>query len=81
MSNLTFKNLKIFDIINKESNTFIRTPEPSELCELDSMYILADWLYYASQNNIVSQERYINLSKYLDTIPVIGLYFHSLFIT
>ena len=81
MSNLTFKNLKIFDIINTESHTFIRTPEPTEICELDSMYILADWLYYASQNNIVSQERYINLSNYLDTIPVIGLYFHSLFIT
>ena len=32
MSNLTFKNLKLFDIINKESDTFIRTPEPTELC-------------------------------------------------
>ena len=78
MSNLTFKNLKIFDIINKESNTFIRTPEPSELCELDSMYILADWLYYASKNNMVSQERYINLSNYLDTIPIIGKYHRNL---
>ena len=64
MANLTFKNLKIFDIINKESNTFIRTPEPTELGELDSMYILADWLYDASENNMVSQERYINLSKF-----------------
>ena len=41
MSNLTFKNLKLFDIINTESDTFIRTPEPTELCELDSMMILA----------------------------------------
>ena len=49
MSNLTLKNFKMFDIINKESSTFIRTPEPSELCELGSMYILADCLYYASQ--------------------------------
>ena len=78
MSNLTFKNLKIFDIINKESNTFIRTPEPTELCELDSMYILANWLYDASKNNMVSQERYINLSTYLDTIPIIGKYHRNL---
>ena len=78
MSNLTFKNLKIFDIINKESNTFIRTPEATELGELDSMYILADWLYDASLNNMVSQERYINLSRFLNTIPIIGIYFRNL---
>ena len=42
MSKLTFNNLKLFDISNKQSNTFIRTPEPTELCELDSMYMLAD---------------------------------------
>ena len=81
MSNLTFKNLKLFDIINKESTTFIRTPEPTELGELDSMYILADWLYDASQNNMVSRERYINLSTYLDTIPLIGMYYRNIFIT
>ena len=78
MSKLTFKNLKIFDIINKESNTFIRTPEPTELGELDSMYILADWLYDASENNMVSQERYINLSKFLNSIPIISMYFRNL---
>ena len=80
MSNLTFNNLKIFDIINKESDTIIRTPEPTELGELDSMYILADWLYDSHFNNIISQERYINLSKYLDTIPIINLYYRNLFI-
>jgi hypothetical protein len=46
MLKLTLKNFKLFDIINKESNTFIRTPEQSEVCELDSMYVLADWLYW-----------------------------------
>ena len=60
MYKLTLKTLKLFQIINKEFNTFIRTPEPIELCELESMYILADWLYYASLNSMVSQERYIN---------------------
>ena len=70
--NLTCKNLKLFDIIDKQCNTFIRTPEPTELCELDSMMLLADWLYCASLDNMVSQERYINLDKYLDTIPSIG---------
>ena len=44
MLKLTLKNLKLFDNLNKETNTFIRTPEPSEVCELDSMYLLADWL-------------------------------------
>ena len=80
MSNLTFKNLKIFDIINKESDTIIRTPEPTEICELDSLYILADWLNDAHFNNIISQERYINLSKFLDTIPIVNLYYRNLFI-
>ena len=80
MSNLTFNKLKIFDIINKESDTIIRTPEPTEICELDSLYILADWLYDAHFNNIISQERYINLSKFLDTIPIINLYFRNIFI-
>ena len=38
------KYLKLFDNLNKETNTFIRTPEHSEVFELDSMYLLADWL-------------------------------------
>ena len=80
MSKLTCKNLKLFDILNKQSNTFIRTPEPTELCELDSMMILADWLYSASRDNVISQERYINLTNYLDTIPSIGEYHRNLFI-
>ena len=78
MSNLTFKNLKIFDIINKESDTIIRTPEPTELSEIEGLYILVDWLYDAHFNNIISQERYINLSKFLDTIPIINLYYRNL---
>lgn len=78
MLKLTLKNLKLFDNINKDTNNFIRTPEPSEVCELDSMYLLADWLYWASQNNLVSQERYKNLSEYLNTIPTVGEYFRVL---
>ena len=46
MLNFTLKNLKLFDTLNKETNTSIRTPEPSEACELDSMYLVADWLYW-----------------------------------
>ena len=38
------KNLKLIDTITKATNKFIRTPEPSEACELDYMYVLADWL-------------------------------------
>ena len=44
MLKFTLKNLTSFDNIHKETNTFIRTPEPSEACELESMYVLADWL-------------------------------------
>ena len=36
------------------------------------MCILANWLTYASLTTMVSQEIYINLSKYLDTIPSMG---------
>ena len=79
MSKLTFKNLELFDLHIKESYTIIRTPDPTELCELDSRMILADWLYSVSLDNISSQERYINLSNYLDTIPSIGEYHRNMF--
>ena len=58
MLKLTLKNLKLFDSTNTDTNTFIRTPEPSEACELESIYLLADRLYWASLHNLVSQERY-----------------------
>ena len=81
MSKLTFKNLNLFDILSKQHSTLIRTPEPTELCELDSVMILADWLDSAPRDNVISQELYIYIyiyiyiySKYLDTIPIIGEY-------
>ena len=78
MLNLTLNNLKLFDIINKETNTVISTPELSEACKLESMHLLSDWLYWASLNNLVAQARYIELSKYLNTIPTVGEYFKML---
>ena len=54
--------------MNTETTNFIRTLEPSEACELESMYVLADWLSYASENILVSQERYQMLLEYLNTI-------------
>ena len=65
-------------MINKETNTVVRTPEPSEAGELESMYVLADWLYWASNDNLVNQDRYIELSKYFNTIPSVGEYFRML---
>jgi hypothetical protein len=64
MSKLTPDNNDLFYILNTQSNTFIGTPEPTDLGELDSMYVLADWLYWASLNTMVSQEiyKFINLS-------------------
>ena len=44
MLKLSLKNLKLFDNMNKETNTCIGTPEPSEACELDTMCLLVDWL-------------------------------------
>ena len=44
MSNFTLKNSKLVDNLQKATNTFISTPEPSEACELEPMYVLADWL-------------------------------------
>ena len=34
MLKLTLTESKLLDIINEETQTFIRTPEPSEACEL-----------------------------------------------
>ena len=72
MVKLTLKHLKLCGVIQKETETCIRTPEPSEACELASMYILADWFCWASLNHLVSQERCVNLSTYLSTIPSVG---------
>ena len=65
-------------ILIKKLITAWETPEPSEVCELDSMYILADWLYGASLNNLVSQERYNKLSIYFNTLPSVSEYFRML---
>ena len=51
--NSTFKNIQIFEKLNEEGR-FIQTPEPSEFeeveAELNSLYIMADWLYWFSKN-------------------------------
>jgi hypothetical protein len=78
MSYSTFNMLKLFYILDQQSITFTRTPEPTYICELCSMYIISDRLYWASLDNLVSNEGYINLSTYLDTIPAIGKYHRNL---
>ena len=65
MSKLTLKNLNLFDILSKQHSTLIRTPEPTELCELDSVMILADWLDSAPRDNVISQELYIEIYIYI----------------
>ena len=78
---LTFKNIQIFEKLNKEGR-FIQTPEPSEYeegeSEVKSLYIMADWLLWASMNNKINNKRYIAMATYFDTIPVIGLYFRNI---
>ena len=79
MVKLTLKHLKLCGVIQKETETCIRTPEPSEACELASMYILADWFCWASLNHLVSQERCVSVSTYLNTIPSFGENFRILY--
>ncbi len=57
---------------------FMRTPEASELDELEARYRLADWLYLASTEGNISDKQYIRYGKYLDTIPLVCDYFRFL---
>ena len=78
---LTFENIQIFETLNEEGR-FIQTTEPSEFeeveSELNSLYIMADWLYWVSKNTKISKKLYIAMAEYFDTIPVIGTYFRHL---
>jgi hypothetical protein len=48
MSKVALKKLNLNEILTTQSHTLIRTPEPTELGEVDSMCTLADWLNWAS---------------------------------
>lgn len=76
MCKLTFKNVKLFNII--QNDTFIRTPEASEISELEYLYDLADSLYFATMNNKVCNKKFIKLATQLDSIPLVGEYFRKL---
>ncbi len=71
---LKFQNSRLHTIVNGEGN-FTRTPQPSELDELEVRYRLADWIYQASTMGHISDKQYIRYAKYLDTIPLVGAYF------
>jgi len=75
---LTFESLRIFNLVDSRSGQLTRTPEASELDELESLYLLAEWLAWAQKNELVSGARYFELSCYLDTIPTVGGYFRIL---
>jgi hypothetical protein len=80
---LTLKNIQIAEKLNKVGR-FIRTPEPSEVEEIEqelkSLYHLADWVYWASKNNKINNKRYYAFANYFDTLPLIGEYFRALLI-
>jgi hypothetical protein len=69
---LTFESLRIFNLVDTRSGHLTRTPETSEVDELESLYLLAEWLAWAQKNQLVSCARYVELSCYLDTIPTVG---------
>ena len=71
---LNFGTLGPHNLVTSEG-VFTRTPEPSELDELEARYHLADWLYLASTQGTISDKQYIRYGNYLDTIPLVGDYF------
>ena len=73
-SPLTFRSLSIFNLVDSRSGKFTRAPEGSESDELESMYLLAEWLAWAQKKQLLSNKRYVELSCYLDTIPSVGEY-------
>jgi hypothetical protein len=75
---LTFESLRIFNLVDTRSGHLTRTPEASEVDELESLYLLAEWLAWAQKKQLVSCARYLELSCYLDTIPTVGGYFRIL---
>ena len=68
---LTFKNLSVLDLVNSQGN-YTRTPEGSEVDELELMYELAEWCFWAGRTNLVTKERYTNLANYFNIIPSVG---------
>ena len=71
---LTMNNLRILNSLNS-SGLVIRTPEASEVGELDSRYRLADWPYRASVKNKIKEKPYIRQAEYLDVVPLVGDYY------
>ena len=74
---LNFETLRLHNIVTGKGD-FTRTPEASELDELEARYHLADWLYLASTVGSISDRQYIRYGNYLDTIPLVGDYFRYL---
>ncbi len=70
---LTMKNLRIFNSMHSEGQV-IRTPEVSEVGELDSKYRLANWLHCVAIQSKITDKQYIRHAKHLDSLPVVGDY-------
>ena len=75
---VTFKNLSMFNIVDNTNGKYTRTPEGSEVDELESMYLLVEWLAWAQKNQLLDNKRYLELSCYLNIIPTVGEYLRSL---
>ena len=75
---LNFENLRLHNILDGDGN-FSRTPEASELDELEVRYRLADWLYQASTEGTLAIRNILGtviiwiLSRWLVIIFVIGV--------
>jgi hypothetical protein len=76
---LSFERLRLHNLVN-EAGAFTRTPEASELDELEGLYALADWLFWVAtkEENKICDKQYIRYGNYLDTVPLVGEYFRYL---
>ena len=59
-------------MVDSSSGNYIRTPEGSEVDVLESMYLVAEWLVFAHTNKLITNQIYLELLCYLDSIPTVG---------
>ena len=68
----------MLNIVDTTSGNYTRTPEGSEVDELESMHLLVEWLAWAQTKQLLDNRRYLELSCYLNTIPTVGEYLRIL---
>ena len=76
-SYLTVNDLRVLDLVNSQG-ACTRTPEGSEVDELESMYLLGDCVFWAGKHNLITNKIYDEWVRCLDNIPTVGEYVSAL---